>query len=37
MAIEERIFENGGDYFNALIHDINHATQSIDLETYIFN
>jgi len=37
MTPEERIFENGSDYFNALIHDINQATQSIDLETYIFN
>lgn len=37
MTPEERIFENGSDYFNALIHDINQATQSIDLETYIFH
>ena len=35
--MEERIFENGSDYFQALIRDINHATHTIDLETYIFN
>ncbi len=37
MMSEEIIFDNGTDYFNALIQDINQATHTIDLETYIFN
>ena len=32
----ERIFFDGNNYFNALLHDIKQAEQSIDLETYIF-
>ena len=34
---EEQLFENSNVYFESLMHDINHATQSIDLETFIFN
>src|SRR3990167_10999511 len=34
---EEHIFDNGTDYFHALIQDINQATYTIDLETYIFS
>ncbi|EKE01062.1 MAG: hypothetical protein ACD_21C00227G0004 [uncultured bacterium] len=33
---EEQIFFSGQDYFAQLISDIEHAHQSIDLETYIF-
>lgn len=33
----EQVFNNGSTYFNALISDINNATTSIDLETYIFS
>lgn len=34
---EECIFANGNDFFHALINDINQATETIDLETYIFS
>lgn len=34
---EERIFSNGSDYFQALLTDIEKATQSIHLEAFIFN
>jgi cardiolipin synthase A/B len=34
---EEKIFSNGSEYFKALIHDIEHATHEINLETYIFS
>jgi cardiolipin synthase len=37
MTSEEKIFDNGTDYFQSLIDDINLATHSVDLETYIFN
>ena len=37
QQIEEQIFSDGSLYFNALINDIEFATQSIDLETFIFN
>lgn len=36
-ALEEHVFGSGSAYFQALIHDINHATHTIDLETYIFS
>jgi cardiolipin synthase A/B len=34
--IQEKIFFNGNDYFASLLNDIDQATSSIDLETYIF-
>ncbi|OGT26527.1 MAG: cardiolipin synthase B [Gammaproteobacteria bacterium RIFCSPLOWO2_02_FULL_42_14] len=34
---EEYLFENSDAYFQSLIHDIEHATTSVDLETFIFN
>ena len=37
MTPEEYILENGTDYFSALIRDINLATTTIDLETFIFS
>lgn len=35
--IKETIFSNANEYFSALLHDIAHANESIDLETYIFD
>ena len=34
---EEKIYANGSAYFNALVNDIHHAKNSIDLETFIFD
>lgn len=34
---EEHLFTNNDDYFQSLLHDIQNATISIDLETFIFN
>lgn len=34
---QEQVFLNGSNYFTALIKDIDHAQESIDIETYIFN
>lgn len=34
--VKETIFPGGMAHFTALIHDINHAQSTIDLETYIF-
>lgn len=36
LPSQETVFFNGSEHFNALINDINNATTSIDLETYIF-
>jgi cardiolipin synthase len=33
---EEQIFFVGNNYFSTLLHDIDHAHKSIELETYIF-
>ena len=33
----EQLFKSGRDFFNALINDIDKATQSIQLETYIYS
>lgn len=33
----EEIFSNGDDYFTSLIQDLNKASKSIDLESYIFD
>ena len=32
----QEIFADGKSYFDALLNDINHAKESIDLEVYIF-
>ncbi len=37
QSTEEVIYANGSEYFNALIDDIAHAKNSIDLETFIFD
>lgn len=34
---EEYVFGDGTTFFDSLIHDIEHATKTIDLETYIFH
>lgn len=34
--LEQSIYVDGNEYFNALLADINSAEKSIDLETYIF-
>lgn len=34
--LQEEIFFCGDDYFSALIYDIEHASKSIELESYIF-
>lgn len=36
QTVEETIYGNGSDHFNALINDILNAKNSIDLETFIF-
>lgn len=33
----EAVFNNGSDYFNRMVHDIDQAQHCIDLETYIFS
>lgn len=36
-TLQERIFSTGKNHFNALLDDIAHAKESIDLETYAFH
>ncbi len=36
-TVEETLFDNGTDFFSYLLHDIQYAKISIDLETYTFN
>ena len=37
FIVQEQIFTDGTDYFQALLTDIHHAKKSIDLEIYKFN
>lgn len=36
ITVEEQVFVSGKNHFTALLNDIANATQSIDLETYLF-
>lgn len=36
QKVQEKVFHNGESYFSSLLHDIQQAKQSIDIEVYIF-